>query len=73
MMKMIKVIKAEKAAEILKANGYTSANAEKIKMGLEQRVYPFGDAIQMSKRMVYDIYEKKLMKWIQERDSDNTA
>ena len=64
---MITVIKPERAAEILKSHGHKSANAEKIKYGLEQRVYPFGDAIHMSKNMVYDIYEKKLMDWIAER------
>ena len=44
---MIKVIKAERAAEILKEHGYKDANAEKIKRGLVQRVFPFGQAIQM--------------------------
>ncbi len=67
---MIKVIKAERAAEILKEHGYKDANAEKIKMGLVQGVFPFGQAIHMSKSTVYDIYENLLFKWIAERDSD---
>lgn len=67
---MIKVIKAERAAEILKEHGYHDANAEKIKMGLAQGVFPFGQAIKMSKNTVYDIYENLLLKWIAERDSD---
>ena len=67
---MINVIKPEQAAEILKAHGHKSANAEKIKMGLIQGVFTFGDAIKMSKHTVYDIYEAKLMQWIEERDSE---
>ena len=67
---MIKVIKAERAAEILKEHGYKDANAEKIKRGLAQRVFPFGQAIQMSSNTVYDIYENLLMKGIAERDSE---
>ena len=67
---MIKVIKAEQAAEILKEHGYSSANAVKIKMGLEQGVFPFGQAIHMGKQTVYDIYESLLLKWIKERESE---
>lgn len=67
---MIKVIKAEQAAEILKEHGYSSANAVKIKMGLEQGVFPFGQAIHMQGKTVYDIYENLLMLWIKERESE---
>ena len=67
---MIKVIKAEQAAEILKQHGYKSAHAVKVKMGLEQGVFPFGQAIHMGKQTVYDIYESLLLKWIKERESE---
>ena len=67
---MIKVIKAEQAAEILKEHGYSSANAVKIKMGLEQGVFPFGQAIRMQGKTVYDIYENLLLRWIKERESE---
>lgn len=67
---MIKVIKAEQAAEILKEHGYSSANAVKIKKGIEQGVFPFGQAIHMGKRTVYDIYENLLLRWIKERESE---
>ena len=67
---MIKVIKAEQAAEILKEHGYSSANAVKIKKGLEQGVFPFGQAIHMQGKTVYDIYENLLMLWIKERESE---
>ena len=67
MAELMRVIKAEEAAEILKEHGYNSANAVKVKMGLEQGVFPFGQAIHMGKQTVYDIYEKQLMDWIKER------
>ena len=67
MAELMRVIKAEEAAEILKQHGYKSANAVKVKMGLEQGVFPFGQAIHMGKRTVYDIYKKQLMDWIKER------
>ena len=70
MPELMKVIKAEQAAEILKEHGYSSANAVKIKMGLEQGVFPFGQAIHMGKRTVYDIYENLLLRWIKERESE---
>lgn len=66
---MIKVIKPEEAAEILKKHGYKSATPVKIRQGLIQGVFPFGNAIQMSSNVVYDIYYELLMKWIKERDS----
>lgn len=66
-MDVMKVIKPEQAAEILKQHGYTSANPEKIRYGLVQGVFPFGQAIQMDKNTVYDIYYSLLMKWIKER------
>ena len=68
---MIEVIKPEQASEILKAHGYKSATPIKIRQGLIQGLFPFGQAIQMSSNTVYDIYLELLMKWIAERDSDN--
>ena len=38
----------------------------KLGLGLQQRVYPFGVAIQ-SGRWIYEIYEHLLMVWIRER------
>lgn len=64
---MITVIKPEKASEILKENGYTSASPVKIRQGLIQGIFPFGQAIQMKSETVYDIYLELLLKWIEER------
>lgn len=66
---MINVITAERAAEILKAHGYSTANGNKVKQGIAQGVFPFGVAVQMSKHCVYDIWEESLMNWISERES----
>ena len=41
-------------------------NPNKLGLGLQQRVYPFGVAIQCG-RWVYEIYENLLMDWIRER------
>ncbi len=41
---MITVIKPERASEILKEAGYTSASPVKIRQGLIQGIFPFGQA-----------------------------
>ena len=64
----MKVIKPKRAVEILRAHGMQT-NETKLGMGLRQRVYPFGDAIQMESEWDYAIYENLLMKWIAERSS----
>ncbi len=63
----IKVISTRKAAEILKEHGMKTDH-QKIGLGLQQRVYPFGVAI-YDNRWMYEIYENMLMKWIAERSS----
>ena len=43
-----------------------STDPQKIGLGLQQKVYPFGVAIH-DNRWMYEIYENLLMKWIAER------
>lgn len=62
---MIKVISVKRACEILEAHGLHT-DPGKLGLGLQQRVYPFGVAIQ-SGRWTYEIYEHLLMVWIRER------
>lgn len=64
----IRVITVSRACEILKEHGM-SITPVKLGMGLRQRVYPFGDAIQIGSEWDYAIYENLLMKWIAERSS----
>ncbi len=61
----IKVISTQRAVEILKEHGM-STDPQKIGLGLQQKVYPFGVAIH-DNRWMYEIYENLLMKWIAER------
>ena len=64
----IKVISTKRAVEILGEHGMIT-NQNKIGLGLQQKVYPFGVAIHFEKRWAYEIYENQLMKWIDERSS----
>ena len=64
---MIKPLKVKEAADILAANGY-KITVVRLEMGLRQRVFPFGEAIQMeSGQWVYAVYSTLLDKWIAER------
>ena len=67
MDKMIKAIKTKEAAEILKEHGFT-VTVQRLNMGLQQRAYPFGDAVEMpGGTWVYAVYTTLLYKWIEER------
>lgn len=65
-LSLIRIIKPKRACEILKAHGMQITEV-KLDMGLRQRVFPFGDAIEMNTEWDYIIYENLLMKWIAER------
>ena len=64
----MKVISVQQACTILKEHGCNVTPAC-LRAGLQQRVYPFGDAIKMQE-WVYDIYDVLLMKWIREREGE---
>lgn len=61
----IKVISVKRACEILAEHGMKT-DPQKLGLGLQQRVYDFGVAIQM-KQWVYEVYENLLLQWIAER------
>lgn len=63
---MIGVIKPKQACAILAEHGMDITEV-KLDMGLRQRVFPFGDAIEMNSEWDYIIYTHLLMKWIAER------
>ncbi len=63
----IKVISTAKACEILAEHGMKTTQ-NKLGLGLQQRVYPFGVAIKMTE-WVYEIYENLLLDWIRERST----
>jgi hypothetical protein len=62
----IRTITPTQAAERLRQAG-VSTSAERIRHGLEQGVYPFGEAVQMEKGYSYTIYEKLFDAYMEER------
>ena len=64
---MIKAIRPKEAVQILKEHGYAITEA-RLDMGLRQRVFPFGDAVEMpGGEWSYAIYTPLLDRWIEER------
>ena len=66
----ISVIKPKQACAILAEHGMAITEV-KLDMGLRQRVFPFGDAIEMNSEWDYIIYTHLLMKWIAERSEQS--
>ena len=64
-MKPIKVISVTEAARIMTEHGYPM-NPQKLRVGLQQKAFPFGVAINM-KQWEYDIFEWQLLKYLDER------
>lgn len=65
MPEQIKVISTKEACRILAEHGLKT-DPQKLGLGLQQRVYPFGVAIEAG-RWIYEIYLNLLLKWIKER------
>ena len=61
----IRVISMKRACEILAEHGLKT-DPNKLGLGLQQKVYPFGVAIH-DKRWIYEVYENLLRQWIAER------
>lgn len=64
-MSTIKVISMKEACKILGEHGLRT-DPQKLGLGLQQKVYPFGVAIK-STNWIYEIYLNLLLKWIEER------
>jgi hypothetical protein len=56
----------DEASRHLKQNGF-NLSAQHIRYGLQQNVYPFGDAVRMKKQTEYSIYKRLLDEWIKLR------
>lgn len=69
---MIETMSAAQAAEVLRAEGMRISPG-KIRLGVEQGVYPFGDSVRMEKGPECTIYTSLLERWIAERQSDKEA
>lgn len=63
---MIKIMKPHEASAYCREHGYIVSEG-RLRAGLEQGVYPFGNAVKMDKQCTYEIYTALLDKWIAER------
>lgn len=63
----MKVLRVKEAQKILAENGFT-ITVVRLEMGLRQRVFPFGDAVEMpGGTWAYAVYSVLLDRWIAER------
>ena len=69
MKKLMVVISIKEASRILRDHGMQISDGD-LRAGLEQRIYPFGDAIVVTSRPVFHIYQPLLMQWIAERSEE---
>ena len=69
MAKQIIVIGIKEASRILRENGMQISDGD-LRAGIEQRVYPFGDAVTVTSKPVFHIYLPLLMQWIAERSEE---
>ena len=72
MAKVMVVIGIREAAKILRENGMQISDAD-LRAGITQRVYPFGDAVVVTKEPVFHIYMPLLRQWIAERSEEVQA
>ena len=72
MAKIMVVIGIKEAAQILRDHGMKISDAD-LRAGLEQKVYPFGDAVVVTSQPVFHIYKPKLLAWIDERSEEQEA
>ena len=72
MSKLMVVIGIKEAAQILRDHGMKISDAD-LRAGLEQKVYPFGDAVVVTSQPVFHIYKPKLLAWIDERSEEQEA
>ena len=69
MKKQIIVIGIKEASRILRENGMQISDGD-LRAGIEQKVYPFGDAVTVTSKPVFHIYQPLLMQWIAERSEE---
>ncbi len=62
---MIRTVTVNEAVNMLRDNGL-KIDPETLMLGLRQKVYPFGVAIER-KQWVYQIFARQLKEWIKER------
>lgn len=66
MKKLMIVISIKEASRILREHGMQISDGD-LRAGIEQKVYPFGDAVTVTSKPVFHVYQPLLMQWINER------
>lgn len=66
---VIETMTPEQTAQRLRELGM-KVSPDKIRNGLKQGVYPFGDFVDMGKSPAFTIYTKLFNSWVAERASD---
>ena len=69
MKKLMVVISIKEASRILREHGMQISDGD-LRAGIEQKVYPFGDAVTVTSKPVFHIYLPLLMRWIAERSEE---
>lgn len=69
MARVMVVIGIREAAKILREHGMQISDAD-LRAGIVQRVYPFGDAVVVTKEPVFHIYMPLLRQWIEARSEE---
>lgn len=69
MARLMVVISVKDAAKILREHGMEISDAD-LRAGIEQRIYPFGDAVTVTTKPVFHIYQPLLLQWIAERSQE---
>ncbi len=65
-MEAIKTMTIEEATERLRALGM-KMSPSKLRNGIQQGVYPFGDAVMMDKHPSFEIYTVLFEAWVEKR------
>lgn len=65
----IETMTVEQTVEALREFGMR-INAEKLRNGIRQGVYPFGDCVRMEKQDSFDIYAELFKSWAAERAAE---
>lgn len=66
---IVKTMSITEAADIMRQAGIRGS-AERVKFGIQQGVYPWGECIQMQNSPQCVVYSKLFFKWLEERGEE---
>lgn len=68
-MRVITVLTVKETCKILAEHGF-EIYPEHLRAGIDCGAYPFGVAVKMESRNVYEIFKPLLFRWIEERSEE---